>query len=167
MVGQNAKLIQYFNMHPSAARVQESLSKLGLACEVQELPDNTASAADAAAAIGSTVSQIAKSLVLSAGQETILVIASGSNRISLEKISALTGQRARMARADDIKRITGFSIGGIPPLGHDLKLRTFIDADLFNYTEIWAAAGTTHAVFRTSAQDLLKATGGEKANIKL
>jgi prolyl-tRNA editing enzyme YbaK/EbsC (Cys-tRNA(Pro) deacylase) len=107
-----------------------------------------------------------KSLVFLAGEEPILVCASGANRVSLEKLAGLLGQPVRKASPDEVREATGFAIGGVPPLGHLRRLRTFIDRDLLQYDEIWAAAGTPRALFRTTPAQLLQMTQGEVADVK-
>ena len=150
----------------AAARVQQALQELGLEAKVQELPQSTRTAKEAAAAVGVTVGQIVKSLVFIAGDEPVLVCASGSNRVSLEKLSKLTGKPVRQASPDEVREATGFAIGGVPPVGHTRKLRTFIDRDLLQYEEIWAAAGTPRAVFRTTPNALVQLTQGDIADVK-
>ncbi|HBX68736.1 MAG TPA: hypothetical protein DEH25_04975 [Chloroflexi bacterium] len=155
-------------LSPSAQRVQQALTQLGLTLEVVELPDSTRSAAEAAAAIGCTVGQIAKSLIFKTkgSEKPVLVIASGSNRVDEKKIAALLGEKISKAEADFVRQQTGFAIGGVPPVGHIEPLRTFIDEDLLAYAEIWAAAGTPHAVFRLTGADLVRATGGQVTDVK-
>ena len=155
-------------LSPSAQRVQQALTQLGLTLEVVELPDSTRSAAEAAAAIGCTVGQIAKSLIFKTkgSEKPVLVIASGSNRVDEKKIAALLGEKISKAEADFVRQQTGFAIGGVPPVGHIEPLRTFIDEDLLAYAEIWAAAGTPHAVFRLMGADLVRATGGQVTDVK-
>ena len=153
-------------LHPSAERVQKALEALGFSVPVRELPQSTRTAPEAARAAGVTVGQIVKSLIFMAGNQALLVCASGSNRVSIEKLSALTGQRVRQASADEVKAATGYSIGGVPPAGHITKLRTLIDRDLVQYGEICAAAGTPNAVFLTTPQQLLQMTQGEVADVK-
>ncbi len=150
-------------LSPSAQKVQDALDVLGIQLKVVELPDSTRSAAEAAQAIGCTVGQIAKSLIFRGVQtgRPVLVIASGANRVDEKKIGALAGEPIGKADADFVRQRTGFAIGGVPPVGHAEPLQTFIDQDLLQYSEIWAAAGTPHAVFRLAPQDLVKATQGE------
>ncbi|GAB4430490.1 MAG: YbaK/EbsC family protein [Anaerolineae bacterium] len=148
----------------SAQRVQDALAALGFAMgQVVELPASTRTAAEAAAAIGCTVAQIAKSLIFRGVQsgEPVLVIASGVNRVNEARVAERLGEPIAKADADYVRAQTGFVIGGVPPVGHDRPLRTFIDADLLQYEEIWAAAGTPHAVFRLTPADLERLTGGE------
>ncbi|HVT16938.1 MAG TPA: YbaK/EbsC family protein [Thermoanaerobaculia bacterium] len=153
-------------MHPNAERVQEALTGLGSAARVVELVASTRTAAEAAAAIGTTLGQIAKSLVFLAGDELVMVIASGAHRVSIAKLGERLGRPVRRADPESVKRRTGFPIGGTPPIGHHVPLRTLIDRELEQFPEIWAAAGTPHAVFRTTAGELLRITGGELADVK-
>ena len=151
----------------SAQRVQDALSALGVSCQVVELPASTRSAKEAAQAIGCHVAQIAKSLIFRGTQtgRPILVIASGVNRVNEAAVGRLAGEPIAKADADFVRQRTGFAIGGVPPVGHAEPLLTFVDADLLDYAEIWAAAGTPHAVFQLTPADLLKATGGQVAAI--
>lgn len=153
-------------LHPSAERVQAALQALGISVQVRELPESTRTAPEAARAAGVTVGQIVKSLIFMADNQALLVCASGSNRVSIEKLAALTGQRVRQASADEVREATGYAIGGVPPTGHIAKLRTLIDRDLMQYREICAAAGTPHAVFLTTPEQLLEMTQGEVADLK-
>jgi len=153
----------------SARKVQQALQSLGLDLQVVELPGSTRTALEAAQAVGCQVGQIVKSLVFKAkrSQRPILVIASGQNRVDERLVEALIGEPLGKADADFVRERTGFVIGGVPPVGHTERLETYIDEDLLQYDEIWAAAGTPHAVFRLTPEDLVKMTGGEVAVIKL
>lgn len=156
-------------LKPSAQKVQDALRARGFRNEVIEFAASTRTSAEAAAAVGCTVEQIAKSLVFvgkSSGQP-LLVIASGGNRIDEKKVQALVGEKIVRADADFVRAQTGFVIGGVPPLGHARPLRTFIDADLLTYTEIWAAAGHPNAVFRLTPEELVQMTGGTVADVKV
>ncbi len=155
-------------MKPSAQKVQDALHAQGFTNQVVELPDSTRTAAEAAAAAGCTVGQIAKSLIF-AGKtsgQAILVIASGSNRVDEKRLAALAGEKISRPDADFVRAWSGFAIGGVPPLGHAHPLRTFIDEELLGYTEIWAAAGHPNAVFRLTPSELVQMTGGEVAALK-
>lgn len=144
-----------------AQRVQRALSVQGMDCCVVEMAATTRTAKDAAAAIGCTVSQIAKSLVFrTTSGKPILVMASGTNRVNESQIGKILGEPIEKADADFVLRATGFAIGGVPPLGHSETIETLIDVDLMAFEAIWAAAGTPHAVFRLSPQDLQKLTKG-------
>jgi prolyl-tRNA editing enzyme YbaK/EbsC (Cys-tRNA(Pro) deacylase) len=152
----------------SAKKVQDALSALGLSLQVVELPGSTRTAVEAAQAVGCQVGQIVKSLVFKAkrSERPILVVASGQNRVDEKKIEALIGEPLGKADAYFVRQHTGFVIGGVPPVGHLERLETFVDQDLLQFAEIWAAAGTPHAVFRLTPEDLVKMTGGTIANIK-
>lgn len=152
----------------SAQKVQDALAARGLSLQVVELPDSTRTASEAAQAIGCTVGQIVKSLVFKGKRSArpVLVIASGSNRVDERKIEALIGEPLGKADADFVRQQTGFVIGGVPPVGHNQPLLTYVDADLLEYAEIWAAAGTPHAVFRLTPQELCELTGGEVVDLK-
>ncbi|MFZ5817953.1 MAG: YbaK/EbsC family protein [Bacillota bacterium] len=153
-------------MHRNAERVQEALAASGARGQVVEFAASTRTSAEAAAAIGTTVAQIAKSLVFLAGEEPVLVIASGVNRVSTAKLANLTGTEIRRPDGETVKRLTGFPIGGVPPVGHETPLRTFIDQDLFQFAEIWGAAGTPYAVFPTTPEELQRITGGTVADLR-
>jgi len=147
---------------PSAQKVQEALTALGLACQVVELPASTRTAQEAAQAIGCTVAQIVKSLIFR-GMRTgkpILVLASGVNRVNEKRLGEIAGEPVGKADADFVRQKTGFAIGGVPPVGHPAAIETYIDADLLQYPEVWAAAGTPRAVFRLIPQDLQKMNRG-------
>ena len=152
----------------SARRVQEALAAQGFAFEVREFPDSTRTSAEAAAAIGCSVAQIAKSLVFRGAQsgKAVLIVASGANRVDPAKAEALLGEAIKRADADFVREATGFAIGGVPPLGHDRPLVTLIDEDLLGFEEVWAAAGTPNAVFRLSPSDLSDLTGGRIGDLK-
>ena len=146
----------------SALKVQQALDAIGMHLEVVELPASTRTSLEAAQAVGCQVGQIAKSIVFQAltSHRPILVIASGPNRVNEKVIEELIGEPVGKADADFVRQRTGFVIGGIPPVGHSERLKTFIDQDLLQYPEIWAAAGTPHAVFHLKPEDLQKMTQG-------
>ena len=153
-------------MHPNVERVRASLHEQGIEAQPVEFAESTRTSAEAAAAIGTTVAQIAKSLVFLADGQPLLVIASGVNRVDTARLGALVGAKIKRADADAVRQATGFPIGGVAPVGHTSPLRTLIDADLMAYSSIWAAAGTPNAVFETTPADLLKMTGGQVADLK-
>ena len=152
----------------SARKVQKALQELGMSLEVVELPGSTRTAIDAAQAVGCQVGQIVKSLIFKAkkSQRPILVLASGPNRVDERRIEALIEEPLGKADADFVRIHTGFVIGGVPPVAHLENLETFIDEDLLTYEELWAAAGTPHAVFRLSPMDLVRMTSGKVVRIK-
>ena len=111
------------------------------------LPDSARTAPEAAAAVGSEVGAIVKSLVFRCGDEAVLALVSGANRADEARLEEEFGAPVARADADFVRAATGFSIGGVPPLGHPAPLRTLVDEDLLGYEVVWAAAGTPHAVF--------------------
>ncbi len=149
-------------LSPSAQKVQDGLVARGFTYQVTESAQVTRTAAEAAEVVGCSVGQIAKSLVfrgVESGQP-ILVIASGANRVNEAQISDYVGEPIGKANAQFVREQTGFAIVGIPPLGHLQPLTIFVDQDLLQYPEIWAAAGTPHSLFRLDPRDLPALTGG-------
>jgi prolyl-tRNA editing enzyme YbaK/EbsC (Cys-tRNA(Pro) deacylase) len=151
----------------SAQKVQDALDRQGVRCEVVELPGSTKTAQEAAQAVGCRVEQIAKSLVFQCKttKRPVLVVASGANRVNEKKLRDLLSEPVRKADADFVREHTGFAIGGVPPAGLAKPMEIFIDEDLFRCEEIWAAAGTPHAVFKLTAADLVKITQGKVVTI--
>ena len=152
-------------LKPSAQRVQDALAARGFQNQVQELRETARTAAEAAAAVGCEVGQIAKSLVFKGrvSGRAVLVIAAGSNRVDTGKVEALVGEPLDRPDADFVRAETGFAIGGIPPLGHDRAIVTIIDEDLRRHPSIWAAAGHPNAVFPLTPDELERMTGGTVA----
>jgi prolyl-tRNA editing enzyme YbaK/EbsC (Cys-tRNA(Pro) deacylase) len=136
-------------IHPTAAKVQERLAERGLDVEVVVLPDSTRTAAEAAAACKCDVGQIVKSLVFVVDDHPTMVLCAGDRRVTRVDGEPASAQQARNA--------TGFSIGGVPPLGHDRDLPTIIDESLRRFESVWCAAGTPNAVFETRVEELLAA----------
>jgi prolyl-tRNA editing enzyme YbaK/EbsC (Cys-tRNA(Pro) deacylase) len=122
------------------------------------MPQSTRTAEDAARAVGCQVGQIVKSLVFQGKQshQALLVATSGANRVNEKKIAGLISEPLSKADADFVRDKTGFAIGGVPPVAHAQPIRIFIDEDLLQYDEIWAAAGTPRALFKLTPQDLQK-----------
>lgn len=155
------------DLPPSARRVQAALEAGGVTTRVVELPASTRSAQEAAQAIGCAVGQIVKSLIFR-GRHTgraLLVLASGANRVNEARLGELSLEPVEKADAAFVRDRTGFAIGGVPPVGHARPIETFVDEDLLQYEEIWAAAGTPHAVFRLTPADLVRLSGGRVAAI--
>jgi prolyl-tRNA editing enzyme YbaK/EbsC (Cys-tRNA(Pro) deacylase) len=152
-------------VHPNAQRIQAALNERGSSAEVIQVPDSTRTAAEAAAALGTTVSQIVKSLVFVADDRPLLVLTSGSERVSTEKVRALVGAKVSRPDADTVKRLTGYAIGGIPPLAHDTPARVLMDPHLLEFDVVWAAAGTPHAVFGIAPDELLRVADAELADV--
>ena len=132
----------------------------GLDIEVQRYPDGTRTAADAAAAVGCKIDQIVKSLVFMADVRPILILCSGARRVDEEKLAEYIGTEIRIAGASEVRAATGYAIGGTPPLGHTVPLKTVVDPHLMEFEEIWAAAGTPDSVFPIKPKELVKATSG-------
>lgn len=150
--------------HPTAVWVQQVL---GPSYAVLEFDQPTHSAAQAAAAVGCTIAQIAKSLIfVGPHNKPVLIIASGANRVDKEKVATLVGGTICRADADFVKQNTGFSIGGVPPVGHKLAPEVVLDADLRAFDEIWAAGGTPNTVFKLTPAQLKQLTGGIYCEIK-
>lgn len=156
------------NLKKSAEKVQTTLNEFGLELNVMELSDSTRTAQEAANTIGCTVSQIAKSLIFKGktSQKPILIVASGTNRINEKAIKEHIGEKLEKADADFVLENTGFAIGGIPPIGHKNPIATFIDEDLMQYEEIWAAAGTPNSVFKLTPKILAEITRGSIICVK-
>ena len=132
----------------------------GLDIEIQRYPDGTRTAADAAAAVGCKIDQIVKSLVFMADVRPILILCSGALRVDEEKLAEYIGTEIRIAGASEVRAATGYAIGGTPPLGHTVPLKTVVDPHLMEFEEIWAAAGTPDSVFPIQPKELVKATSG-------
>jgi prolyl-tRNA editing enzyme YbaK/EbsC (Cys-tRNA(Pro) deacylase) len=148
---------------PSALKVQ---AVLGPTFQVLEFEASTRTSADAAAAVGCTVAEIAKSLIFRAADgRPVLVIASGTNRVDEKKVRALLGQKIERADPDFVRETTGFAIGGVPPVGHASPSIVLIDSDLERFASVWAAGGTANAVFRIAPADLIRLTGGRVADV--
>jgi prolyl-tRNA editing enzyme YbaK/EbsC (Cys-tRNA(Pro) deacylase) len=152
----------------TAQKVQDLLISLGFNCKVIEFQESTRTAQEAAERAGCTLGQIIKSLIFK-GKTTdkpILVLTSGANRVNEERIGDYAGEPIGRADADFVRAITGFAIGGVPPLGHAHTLETYLDEDLLQYTTIWAAAGTPNAIFELTPDALQKMTDGKTVKVK-
>jgi len=151
----------------SAARFQEAITGLGFAGRVVQLETTTRTARDAAQAIGCGVGQICKSLLFQGelSGEPVLVIASGANRVDENQIGEIVAEPVGMAQADYVRERSGYAIGGVPPFGHPVRLRTIVDADLLQYPTVWAAAGHPRAVFELTPTDLVRVSEGQVAAV--
>jgi len=152
----------------SVKKVQQTLKALGFSDEIVVFPDSTRTAIEAAQAVGCSVGQIVKSLVFRGAhsQKPVLALVSGANRVNEKRLGSLVGEEIEKADADFVRQHTGFAVGGVPPVAHVARIATFIDRDLLQYDEIWAAAGSPHAVFRLTPDDLQRMTGGEVVNLQ-
>lgn len=145
----------------SVQRVAECAARLGLAVRIVEMPGSTRTAEEAASACGTTVAQIVKSLVF-AGASTgrpYLLLMSGRNRVDEAGFAVHVGEALRRPDAAFVRDLTGYAIGGIPPIGHPVPVATFMDADLMTFATVWAAAGTPKAVFEVDPRELARAAG--------
>ena len=141
-------------MHPTAARLAQRLEQRGLEIEVTTLSDSARTAALAAQALGVEVGQIVKSLVFLRDNDPVLVLCAGDRRVDAKRLGLSP------APADRVRTTTGFSIGGVPPLGHDVELSTTVDESLRRFDTVWAAAGTPHDVFAVAIDALIDAIPG-------
>lgn len=151
-------------------RVRTAASAVGLELEVVEYPDGTRTAEDAAAAVGCAVDQIVKSMVFrlttDGVDELVLVLTSGANQVDTDALTAAAGAHAcGRADADAVREATGYAIGGVPPFGHDTRLRTWVDPHLHTFEVVWAAAGTPRHVFPIAPDDLVTVTGAVAADV--
>ncbi len=155
------------DVHPNVSRVVSAAKERGLEISTKRFPEGTKTAADAAAAIGVTVGQIVKSLVFGVDGEIVMALVSGSNQLDEKKL-ALAAGGAKCARvdADAVREATGFPIGGVPPFGHSTQLRVFVDPDLLQYDEVWAAAGTWNDNFGANPNDIVRVAGGVVTDLK-
>ncbi len=154
-------------MSSPVERVRQALKAHGLEVEVTEFDQSTATSQQAADTLGVPVATIVKSLIFLAGEQPILVLASGANRVDTEKLARAAGGKVRRADADRVKAATGYIIGGVPPVGHAGEIPTYVDADLLRYERLWAAAGSPYAVFPVTPQDLVRITRGQVAELKV
>ncbi|MBR0648147.1 YbaK/EbsC family protein [Roseomonas terrae] len=150
----------------SVDRVRAALTAAGHPDTITAFPEGTCSAADAAAAVGCDVAQIAKSIVFRAGPRAVLVIASGANRVDMAKVAAAIGQPVKRADGSWVRDTTGFAIGGVSPVGHLSPPILLLDQDLLALDAVWAAAGSPMHVFRSSPAELLRLTRATAADVK-
>ena len=151
----------------AARRVQDALLAAGFANTVRELEVAVKTAAAAAEAVGCTPAQIVKSLVFQGATSgvPVLVVASGAHRVSEPKLEAILGEPVRMGPPKFVREVTGYAIGGIPPLGHAQKMDTIIDAHLMTLDGLWAAAGHPNSLFPLTPKELVSMTGGRVAEV--
>ena len=154
-------------IHPNVLRVTEAANAAGLTIEVRQFPEGTKTAQDAADAIGVTVGQIVKSLVFGVDDEIVMALVSGSNQLDEKKLAAAAGgAKCKRVDADAVRAATGYAIGGVPPFGHSTQLRVFVDPDLLQYDEVWAAAGTWNDNFGANPNDIVRVAGGVVTDLK-
>ena len=155
------------DIHPNVVRVMEAARERGLEITTKRFPEGTKTAADAAAAIGVSVGQIVKSLVFGVDDEIVMALVSGSNQLDEKKLAlAAGGAKCSRVDADAVRAATGYPIGGVPPFGHSTQLRVFVDPDLLQYDEVWAAAGTWNDNFGANPNDIVRVAGGVVTDLK-
>lgn len=150
-------------LSPSAQKIQNLLTSLGYDYTVIEHTESTRTAQEAAERAGCELGQIVKSLIFrgKTSGKPILVLTSGANRVDEKRIGLYAGEPIGRADAEFVRSMTGFAIGGVPPIGHSEKMETYLDEDFLPYQTIWAAAGTPNAIFELKTEDLQKMTGGQ------
>ena len=147
-------------------RAEKSLKQFNADLKVIELKQTARTANDAATALGCKVGAIVKSLLFKAGEKFVLCLVSGDKRCSLNKLKKILNEKdVSMANPDDVKRVTGYTIGGVSPTGHLTKIKIYIDENLKNFNSIFAAAGHPNAVFEIDFEDLKGLTQGETKEI--
>ncbi len=154
--------------HPTALRTANLLREAGIDSGVVEFDQPTRTSAEAAAAIGCSVAEIAKSIVFR-GKESgraIVVVASGDNRVSEAKVADKLGEPLARADGDFVRSATGYAIGGVAPLGYSHSVTVLLDEDLRGFETVWAAAGTPFAVFPIRPDQLRSLTGADWSDIK-
>jgi len=156
------------SLSPSAQKIQDLLNSLGYNFTVIEHVESTRTAQEAADRAGCELGQIVKSLIFKGktSNKPILVLTSGANRVDEKRIREYAGENIGKADADFVRAVTGFAIGGVPPLGHVQKMETYIDEDFLQYQTIWAAAGTPNAIFELPTNVLQKITDGKIVTVK-
>lgn len=157
------------SLSSSAQKIQDLLNSLGYSYTVIEHAESTRTAQEAADRAGCALGQIVKSLIFRGAEsgKPILVLTSGANRVDEKLIAQHAAEPIRRADADFVRAVTGFAIGGVPPIGHAQNMETYLDEDFLQYEKIWAAAGTPNAIFELSISDLQSMTGAIVARVKV
>jgi len=152
----------------SAQKVQDVLQDLSASFQVIEFEESTRTAQEAADRVNCQLGQIVKTLVFKTktSNRGVLVLTSGSNRVDESRIGQYTGESIVRPDADFVRDLTGFSIGGVPPVGHPQPIETYIDEDLLQYPYVWAAAGSPKAVFKLTPSELINITHGKVMPVK-
>jgi Cys-tRNA(Pro) deacylase len=156
------------SLSPSAQKIQDLLNTLGYHYAVVEHAESTRTAQEAADRAGCELGQIVKSLIFKGNDsgKPVLVLTSGANRVDEKRIHEYAGESIGRANADFVRAVTGYAIGGVPPVGHIQPMETYIDEDFLQYPTVWAAAGTPNAIFELKTQDLQKMTNGKVVRVK-
>ena len=147
-------------------RAQKSIKEFDPNLKVIVLEKTARTANDAASALGCEVGAIVKSLLFKTGENYVLCLVSGDKKCSLDKLKEILNEKnVSMASPEDVKRVTGFTIGGVSPTGHLIEINTYIDENLKNFNSIFAAAGHPNAVFKIDFKNLKALTSGIVNNI--
>jgi Cys-tRNA(Pro) deacylase len=153
-------------MKPAVERVAEALRTQGLEPDIREFVESSRTAEEAARAIGTSVERIVKSLIFTAGEQPVLALVSGSNRVAMQRLAEALEAPVGRADAALVRAATGYAIGGVPPIGHATTLPVLLDADLLQYDLVYAAAGTPNAVFSITPTDLQRITSARVVVLK-
>jgi prolyl-tRNA editing enzyme YbaK/EbsC (Cys-tRNA(Pro) deacylase) len=155
-------------LSPTAQRVQDLLAAAGLSCTIIEFKESTRTSQEAADRAGCTLGQITKSLIFrgKTSGKPVLVLTSGANRVDEKRLGQYAGEPIGRADAEFVRSVTGFAIGGVPPLGHTQQIETYLDEDLLQYATIWAAGGTPNAIFELTPAQLQQITNGKVTGVK-
>jgi prolyl-tRNA editing enzyme YbaK/EbsC (Cys-tRNA(Pro) deacylase) len=155
-------------INPTAQKVQDILQGLGCTCRVLEFTESTRTAQEAAERAGCELGQIVKSLIFQGrtSGKAILVLTSGANRVDEVLLGTHAGEAVRRPEADFVRTVTGYAIGGVPPVGHAQAIETYLDEDLLRYALVWAAAGTPNAIFEIPSQELLRISAAQVIKVK-
>ncbi len=151
-------------MNKGIGQVKEFLLSRGINAQIVEVEATTRSSLLAAKALGCTVGEIAKSIVFT-GRRTVVVVLSGVKRVKLEKLSLVAGSELRVASAEEVKTMTGYIAGGVPPFPHDDGIGVYADISLTTYPSVWAAAGEQNAVMRLSVKELMETIGNAVVDV--
>lgn len=155
------------DLHPSAARVQAALELGGAAGRVTQLTESTGTSAQAAAALGVEVGQIGKSLVFLVDERPVVVVLRGSDRLDTEALRSHLGAGAvRRPDAGEVRRATGYAIGGVSPIALPADVPVLVDDALAVYDVVWVAAGTPNSVFPTSYRQLVRLCGADTGEFR-
>ena len=156
------------NLSPTAQKIQNLLDSLGYNYTVIEHAESTRTAVEAAERAGCELGQIVKTLIFK-GKDSgkpIIVLTSGVNRVDEKRIREYAGEGIGKADADFVRAVTGYAIGGVPPVGHVQKIETYMDEDFLQHETVWAAGGTPNAIFELKTSDLQKMTDGNIVRVK-
>ncbi len=153
---------------PKVARVIEAGRALGIPVAPTRFSEGTRTAAEAAAAIGVSVAEIANSLVFLVDDDPVLVLSSGAERVDLDALAlAVAGSHATRCPPDRVKEATGYAIGAVPPFGHRAELRVLLDDALLAFERVWAAAGTADTCFPVTPAELVRATQAQVTTVRV